>query len=378
MSNVAVAARSFLIALVLPWSACAQTAPPAGDGTRSGDASSPVGEPVAGVPAWVWCVFEDRLGNHWFGSRDEGVTRWDGQAFVRFTTKHGLGSDDVRVIQEDAAGSLYFGSGITITRFDGRTFRALTMPESTSPLSEWKLDPGELWFPGAQDTGVVFRTDGETVHRLAFPPTAAGDAVLAKYPRALYPNAKFSPYDVYTITKDRSGNVWFGTTSLGACRFDGKAFAWISEDDLEYRSMLIGDQSFGVRGIVEDDAGKFWFSNLRHRFAVVQNDVTTDGAAPIRFVKEPGAGDPQELLDRGAALFMSCVKDAHGAVWVATLGAGVWRYDGKELTRFPVTHDGNPIAALSIALDRRGVPWVGTHEHGAYRYDGERFVRFSP
>lgn len=378
MHTAALAARSILVALVLPWSACAQTPPAVDEGTRSDDASTLVGEPVTGVTPWVWCVFEDRHGHRWFGSRDEGVTRWDGRTFVRFSTKHGLASNDVRVIQEDAAGFLYFGSGTTITRFDGRALRALKMPESTSPRSEWKLEPDELWFPGAQDTGVVFRTDGETVHRLAFPPTAAGDAVLAKYPRSLYPNAKFSPYDVYTIFKDRAGNVWFGTTSLGACRFDGKAFAWISEDDLEYRSMLVGEQSFGVRGIVEDDAGKFWFSNLRNRFAVVPNEELTDGAAPIRFVKEPGAGDPQELLDSGAALFMSCVKEAHGAVWVATLGSGVWRYDGKELKRYPVTHDGNPIGALSIALDRSGVPWVGTHEHGAYRYDGERFVQFAP
>ncbi|MBK6942143.1 MAG: hypothetical protein IPH13_18340 [Planctomycetes bacterium] len=378
MHTVAPVARSCFVALLLPWSACAQTASPVGDETRNDDALPLVGEPVAGTPSSVWCVFEDRRGHHWFGSRGEGATCWDGESFVRFTTEHGLASDDVRSIQEDDAGQLYFGSGTSITRFDGRALRSLTMPESTSPLSEWKLVPTDLWFAGAQDTGVVFRTDGETVHRLVFPSTAAGDAVLAKYPRSRFPNAKFSPYDVYTIFKDRSGNVWFGTSSLGACRFDGASFTWISEDELEYRTMLTGEQSFGVRGIVEDDDGKFWFSNFRNRFAVVASESIANGGAPIRFVQEPGAGDPNDLLESGAALFHSGVKDAHGHVWTATYGAGVWRYDGKELTRFAITHDAKPIMTLSIAQDRRGVLWVGTEEHGPYRYDGERFVPFAP
>ena len=35
----------------------------------------------------------------------------------------------------------------------------------------WKLQPDDLWFAGAQDSGVVFRFDGKALHRLAFPTT---------------------------------------------------------------------------------------------------------------------------------------------------------------------------------------------------------------
>ena len=64
---------------------------------------------------------------------------------------------------------------------------------------------------GAHDTGVVYRYDGKSLHRLEFPKTKVGDEHIAKYPRSKFPNVKYSPYDVYSIFKDSKGHLWFGT-----------------------------------------------------------------------------------------------------------------------------------------------------------------------
>jgi ligand-binding sensor domain-containing protein len=73
-----------------------------------------------------------------------------------------------------------------------------------------------------------------------------------------------NPFDVYSIYKDRKGNIWFGTNPVGVCRYDGKSFEWITEEDVtEFRN----EGANGVRSITEDKNGDFWF-NTENRYSV--------------------------------------------------------------------------------------------------------------
>ena len=314
-------------------------------------------------------MFQARDGARWFGSGGAGVYRFDGRALVRFTRAHGLGSDDVRSIQEDRDGNLFvYGEPGRVSRFDGRAFHALEPADPSR--SEWRLHPDDLWFPGGQDTGVVHRWDGATLHRLAFPKTPAGEAHYAEYPRAQFPAMRYSPYDAYTVFRDGRGHVWFGTSTLGACRYDGTSFAWIDRVEIG----LGANDSFGVRSIVEDRDGRFWFTNVMRRFDVRPAAPDERGPVALRYRREPGAAGAADPFSH----FLSSVRDAEGVLWLATLGAGVWRWDGERMTGYPVTHEGSPIWIHGIHLDREGVLWVGTQAHGAYRFDGKSFLRFEP
>ena len=308
----------------------------------------------------VFHIYQAKDSVYWFGSDGQGVYRYDGKVLVRFTTAHGLSSNRVRGIQEDGAGNIYVcGEPGGVSRFDGRSFSRLSAVDSTR--SEWKLGPDDLWFPGGQDSGVVYRWDGTWLHTLAFPKTQAGEAHIAATPRSKFPNAQYSPYDVYTIFEDSEGHLWFGTAILGACRYDGKSFAWIGHGE---------NGSFGVRSIVEDQDGKFWLSNTLNRFAE-DPDAAADPDAP-RFRKEAGIateGDP-------FSVFMSIVRDEDGVLWMATLSNGVFRYDGTKWTHFPVTHNDEPIWVYSISRDQQGALWLGTHEHGVYKFSGSKFEIF--
>lgn len=326
------------------------------------DRKSPIakGETVTEMAKDLWYVFQGKNGHHWFGSRSEGAFRYDGKTITRFTSKDGLAGVSMGGIQEDKSGNIYFTTDKGISKFDGRSFTTLE-PQSAG---EWKSEPDDLWFSGGQDSGAVYRYDGKSLHRLAFPKTKAGDA--ATLPRDKFPNAKFSPYDVYTIFKDSKGHLWFGTAVLGACRYDGKSFNWIPEEELR-------NANFGLRSIIEDKDGKLWFSNTLHRYAV---DLPAHVSQWYR--QEKGIGDLSGHKHDEYSHFMSSTLGDDGAMWMAILGGVVYRYDGKTMTRYPVTENGKHHWIFSIYKDRHGVLWLGTQAHGAYRFNGKAFEKFKP
>lgn len=80
---------------------------------------------------WVYSMLEDQKGNLWFttekgsGEIDEpgGVWRFDGTLFTHFSTKEGLVHNGVFAAVEDQRGNLWFGTrNFGLSRFDGLHF----------------------------------------------------------------------------------------------------------------------------------------------------------------------------------------------------------------------------------------------------------------
>ena len=323
------------------------------------------GVTVSELDKAIFYVYQAKNNDYWFGSNDRGVYRHDGKTLVNFTMKDGLPSNQIRGIQEGKAGTIYFTTYAGISKYDGQAFTTLSVA-TTSAATDWKLQPDDLWFVAGQDTGSVYRYDGKSLHRLAFPATKAGDEAMAKYPRSKFPNAKFSPYDVYIIFKDSKSNLWFGTATLGVCRYDGKSFAWLPDTELR-------NGSFGTRSIIEDKDGRFWFCNTLHRY-----EVDVSNPAEPKFRKLDGIRDAKDPNKSAIGGIMSSVVDRTGALWMATYGQGVWRQDGKSVTHYPVRDGDKDITLFTIREDNQGVLWLGTHSAGPYKFNGKTFEKFRP
>ncbi|UYV13874.1 MAG: hypothetical protein NCW75_06190 [Phycisphaera sp.] len=317
------------------------------------------GRVVVELDPAIFYVFQAADDTYWFGSNDRGVYRYDGHTLVNFTTDDGLASNRIRGIQEDTHGNIYFTTYEGISRFDGQAFVTLEAPadaQAQTDAQQWKLQPDDLWFVGPPDAGVVFRYDGTTLHRLRFPTTKLGDEHFERMPRSEFPHATYSPYDVYSILKDSRGNLWFGSSSVGVCRFDGTSFHWFTD------STLVEEP---VRSILEDSKGNFWFTYT--------GQAWFDG---FRSVKDFGI--VQDGAEGRIVEGMSVVEDDAGTVWTAAFAGGAFRYDGEQATQFPIRDGETTITVFAISKDNHGNLWLGTHNGGAYTFDGEAFERFKP
>lgn len=312
------------------------------------------GDTVKELDKSIMVIYQDKKGNYWFGSWETGVYKFDGNSIVNYTKEHGLPSNRIDEIKEDEQGNIYFSSccpNATVTKFDGNSFEVL------SPFSSnyWRLNSTDLWFRHSYEyENKVYRYDGTTLHEL----------ILTKPPKLS------NPFGIYSIYKDTKGNIWFGTNPIGVCRYDGKTFQWITEEDVtEFRN----EGANGVRSILEDKNGDFWF-NTENRYSIYDSITLKSDKFYTRH-KSIGGLDKKE--DSNLNEYLSCVKDDNENLWFVTYRDGVWKYDGESITHFPVKVNLKDITLFSIYKDNNGNLWLGSHENGAFKFNGITFEKFN-
>lgn len=71
----------------------------------------------------VFTIAEDNKGNIWFGDRDAGIWKYDGEKMENYIEKDGLINDFAFSIYEDKDGDLWFGMADgNVYKFNGKTF----------------------------------------------------------------------------------------------------------------------------------------------------------------------------------------------------------------------------------------------------------------
>lgn len=330
--------------------------------TRQEEQPMEVGVTVPFPDKTIWAIYQDKSANYWFGSKEHGVFFYNGRQIKQMTVKDGLVSNEIRGFQEDAEGHIFIETEQGVSKFDGRTFKTLPIARPGSPANDWVLEPDDLWFRiGFRNDG-PYRFDGEYLHLLKLPPSPQEHEFKSKNK-----HAGLKTYGLYTIYKDRKGMMWFGTASLGICRFDGKTLSWHYEAQLQ-KTPEGGD--FGTRAIFEDKEGKFWINNTRFRY-----HLQPGSSIHINFRKQDGIGYLDERNKKEFPFFLSMTEDNEGNLWMATYDNGVWKYNGKELIHYPVRDGATDVLLFTIFKDNKGVLWLGSHNAGVYRFNGKSFEK---
>lgn len=72
-------------------------------------------------------------------------------------------------------------------------------------------------------------------------------------------------------------------------------------------------------------------------------------------------------------MFRCSFKDKAGNLWFGTTGAGVYKYDGNQFTRYAESEGLSDPTVYSITQDLKGTIWVGT-EHGIFFFKEDKFT----
>ncbi|MEP7268461.1 MAG: two-component regulator propeller domain-containing protein, partial [Saprospiraceae bacterium] len=309
-------------------------------------------------------IYQDEKNNYWFNSKEKGVYVYDGNRLLLLTMKDGLCSNVILNMQEDKLGNIYFDTPEGVSKFDGQQFKKLKIIEDMPVNNKWKSEPDNLWFRMGWDKSGPYRFDGNNLHYLEFPKNKMGNEFYA-----INPNASYNPYGIYSMYKDKNGNIWFGTSNAGIYRFDGEKVNWMYEKQL---TETPGGGSFGIRSIVEDNDGYFWICNSSFKYKVLPDTNENFEINPINYKREIGI----ENKGKSVPYFLSMVTDNKGDLWMTTYDNGVWRKKGEELIQYPVKEGVRSILLSFIYKDKKGVLWLGTQTDGSYKFNGDTFVKF--
>ena len=318
-----------------------------------------LGKLVTKLDNQIWSIFQDRKGNFWFGSNGEGLYHFDGNKLNLFTTNDNLVSNTIRGIQEDNKGNIYVETPKGVSKFDGINFT--TLKAIRSPNNEWKLEQNDLWFNCNGNANHVYRFDGENLYELQLPRKN-----IEKKLGIDENEISYSPYTVFGISKDKSGNLWLGTVLAGAFRFDGNSFLWIGEKEL---SRLSDGREPGVRSILEDNDGNMWLSNFYSKYKIKSD--STQSYEKIKAVELSENSIEDKLL-----YFNSGLEDKNGNLWMTTYGGGIWHYDGESLSNSKIHNGIENVLLITIYKDNNGTIWLGTNNDGVYKSNGKSFKKF--
>src|SRR5689334_8316025 len=76
----------------------------------------------------VQCSLQDKAGNLWFGTTENGLYKYDGKSFSQFLMANGLNSNNIYCLLEDKEGKIWIGTEAGLCLYDGKSFAKIPIP----------------------------------------------------------------------------------------------------------------------------------------------------------------------------------------------------------------------------------------------------------
>lgn len=222
-----------------------------------------------------------------------------------------------------------------------------------------------------------FFLDGDTIVWAA---TKSGEingyTVDARFLRRYADDASGKPIGrVYSMTRDRNGDLWLGTRGNGVVRMwrdaSGKLCSrrYTHSPDDKYSI-----SSNEVQSIVTDSAGRLWIGTYGGGVNLVLNDETVEG---VRFLSHDNTMRSYPIASCSKVRSLATHPD--GTIWAGTteglvsltydestkdVKATVYRQDGEN------PHSLSSDDIVTVFVDSRDELWVGTMSGGLNHFEG--------
>lgn len=313
-----------------------------------------LGEPATSLGKNIDCILHLKNGDYWIGTNGDGAYRYSQSMLTHFTTKDGLVSDFVLGIQEDIHGRLWFTTRDGISQFDGLQFFTFTDSIKNAKIGPLNVQKGGIFFGLGRNSSYY---DGKTFTSFAIHPDT--------YKPHRFDNSR--PYSMYCSLITKNGIMVFGTESKGVCLFDGKKKTYLNEKLLAPTA---------VRTVFQDSKGMLWFGNNGGGL------FSYDGKTLRNITEEHHLGNPDFLKkldtqkDNTLARVFSINEDKNGLLWIGTIDAGVWSYDGTNLKHYTKKDGLTGDAIWTISKNNVGDLLFVTNGEKICTFDGKRFQEF--
>jgi ligand-binding sensor domain-containing protein len=317
-------------------------------------------------------VLVDKQGNIWYGN-GEGLYKItetnNGFSLSSYGKTQGFMTNSITSLKEDSKGNIWIGTyGDGVYKYDGKTFSRIDFQ-----LELYRQTVLDIYFDNHDNVWLATLSNGIAQYN-----------TVAKTFSWLTENEGLSNNHVQSITQDKSGNYWFGTSGGGVCTYFGKQFTnydksaglggnFIYSIFRDSRNRLwIGTSD---KGLSVFDSAKFTTYNSRNAFTDVKVKAMNEDNEGNMYFGTDGEGvfmyngtefKPVEGLTK--KYIRAIVKDPSGNLYIATAGTGLYKIsfnkDKIKLQNF-TTNDGllhNRLTCLHY--DKQGRLWYGTENNG--------------
>lgn len=319
----------------------------------------------------VTCVLQDKEGFIWFGTQD-GLNRYDGYNFKIFKNIPGdsssLKNNFIFSIIEDQPGTLYIETqGGDFHKYNPRTETFQNISDDQIDFETSKISTvGALLYEsnGIKWVGGLSKGTG-----LEWIDTKSGKSKVFKHNPA--DPSSLSDDKVYSVFRDRSGNLWVGTFN-GLDRLNEQTGKFIHYRNNPNDPASISDN--WVWPIFEDSRGYLWVGTVRGGLCVF--DPTTNNF----FNYKNESSDPTSINDN---FVFSIYEDRGGVMWIGTNLNGINYFSlltqaFEYFNRNPKKNSLSDDVVFSMLADRHGNYWIGTQSGGLnkFNYDKKNFTHY--
>ena len=348
------------------------------------------GDPHSLSANWIQHCHRDQQDRLWFVTEDAVLHRYDPglDRFDRYPLDvkdpHRQGAANIRIVYGDSAGHLWIGTyGDGLIEYDPGVDQVIYYRDELDDPTQTGDDDNKVYTVYEDRAGTLWFGTGEGLVR--YEPLGAGFVRYAYQSRDSQtsdPDALRSPYAT-TIYEDSAGRFWIGTTYGGLHELDRETGRFTAYPYSAAEPNTFSGNS--VRTVLEDREGGLWVASIEvksdrtyERLGLERLDLETGRI--VRFAANP---DAPCSLSHDAVLRM--YEDRQGILWFHTFAGGIDRYDHQTGCFTHHQHDPDNPRTLSddsisaLYEDDAGGMWLGTGAGGIsfYHPTWTRFPSYS-
>lgn len=308
----------------------------------------------------------------WFGTQRQGAFKLVGEQVARtLSTTNGLSAATIKALLFDQEHTLWLGTDSGLDKYRPGQFVALTREHGllNTFARALYLDPQQLLWVGTRD-GVYTVTPDFTVTR--------------------QDTSAFRNQRIFAIDRLPGDTMMFVTEQNLVLSKAGKVTNYGEESGLSINNLRCGMMDsngmiwVGGNGLTRFDGTHFYgfpIDHPLHSLRILNMKEDLEGRILLGSWIGLGWLDPHTgktvFLPEAKTSIWDIDTDGQGNVWIGTNGEGLWRYDGKSVTKFTTENsDLTNGYVWQVFCADNGDIWAG-HNLGIDRIRDDKFVHYS-